>query len=275
MRLLHRVPGPPLDEFVALIWACENEPARRAFERILPTGTADLIVNLKEDEVRRYFPGQGNRCQRTSGTVLVGVSTRHQVIDTAEQERVVGACFRPGGALAFFRQPAHETRDTDISLHALWDRAAESRLRERLLESESLERQLDTMERTLVEMWRPVEPHPAVAFALRELARRPQAMTVTAVGEATGLSAKRFIERFKREVGMSPKKYVRILRFRQAVGLAHGSARVEWARLALDCGYYDQSHFVHDFREFAGVTPAAYQRGKTGFENHVKFLQDD
>jgi len=48
MLYLHRVPAPPLDAFIASIWFCQNEPRPFALERVLPSGAAQLIVNLKE-----------------------------------------------------------------------------------------------------------------------------------------------------------------------------------------------------------------------------------
>ena len=97
--------------------------------------------------------------------------------------------------------------------------------------------------------------------------------SVAAVTDAIGLSAKRFIERFKIEVGMTPKRYCRIRRFQRAVTMASRGCHVEWTQVALDCGYFDQAHFIHDFRSFAGLTPTAYQSARTSFQNHVKFLQ--
>jgi AraC-like DNA-binding protein len=134
---------------------------------------------------------------------------------------------------------------------------------------------LDTMERALREIFRPSTVHPAVACALDEFAHRPHAANVSAVTSMTGLSPKRFIERFKAAVGVAPKQYCRILRFQQALAHAENGRRVDWTRIAMDSGYFDQAHFIHDFRSFAGLTPTGYQADRTQFRNHVKFLQSD
>ena len=63
MLYLQRIPGPPLDSFVAAIWFCENNPGPLALERVLPNGSAQLIVNLKEDQTRIYRPARGYACR--------------------------------------------------------------------------------------------------------------------------------------------------------------------------------------------------------------------
>jgi AraC-like DNA-binding protein len=271
----HRVPRPPLAQFIELIWLYENDPRPHTFERILPTGAAQLIVNLKEDQTRLYTPERGNQCETTSGTVLSGVHSRSCVIDTAEQEYVLGVSFRPGGTTPFLNVPTHEMRDVHIPLDLLWGRGCAATLRERLLEARDPDAKLDVMEDALTEMWRPPGLHPAVAYALDTFGRRPLTTSVKAVTDVIGLSAKRFIERFKNEVGLTPKRYCRILRFQQAVRRAHRCPHVDWSQVAVDCGYFDQAHFIHDFRSFAGLTPTGYQAAQTEFHNHVKFLQSD
>ena len=83
MLYRHRVSHPPLDAYVESIWLFQTDPRPLALERILPTGAAQLIVNLQEDQTRSYDPDAPNRCVTTAGTVLSGVSSRFQIIDTS------------------------------------------------------------------------------------------------------------------------------------------------------------------------------------------------
>jgi AraC-like DNA-binding protein len=275
MDFSHRVPRPPFDAFIDSIWVYRCEPRPHAFERVLPTGAAQLIVNLKEDETRLYDPERPGRCLTTGGTVLSGVQSRYRVIDTSEQEFVAGVAFKAGGTVPFVGAPACEISDANVPLDDLWGSSRTAMLRERLLECDDLDAVLDAFEAALREAWIPARVHTAVAFALAAFDRRPVTTRISAVTDAVGLSAKRFIERFKRDVGVTPKRYCRIRRFQKAVTQAHRGADVDWAHVALDCGYFDQAHFIHDFRAFAGITPAGYHAARTSFQNHVKFLQSD
>lgn len=274
MRLFHRVPAPPLDRFIDAIWVCESEPRPPALERILPTGSAQLIVNLKEDQTRGY-DANGVVCEVRPGTVLTGLATRFQIIDTAEQEQVMGVCFRPGGTVPFFAFPVHEICNQGASLEVLWSPHRTSLLRDELLSTPTPLGKLDVMARALRAAWRGRALHPAVQFALCAFRTRPSMPTITAVTDAIALSPKRFIERFKADVGLTPKRYCRLLRFQRAVRHAHLATAVDWTHLALACGYFDQAHFNHDFRAFSGITPTAYQAARTPFHNHVNFLQSE
>lgn len=271
----HRIPRAPLDAFIASVWVFRDDARYHALERVLPTGAAQLIINLKEDRTRLSDPESPHRCVSSAGTILAGVRCGYQIIDTSEQEYVAGVAFRPGGAGAFVRGRADETRDADTPLELLWGRQRTADLREQLLECPDPIAQLDTIEHALMAMLRPTRVHPAIEFALTSFNRVPVITNIGAVTAATGMSAKRFIERFKAQVGVSPKRYCRIRRFQQALGCAHRRRHVDWAQLAADCGYYDQAHFVHEFRSFTGLTPTKYLASRTAFQNHVKFLQDE
>jgi AraC-like DNA-binding protein len=88
-----------------------------------------------------------------------------------------------------------------------------------------------------------------------------------------GLSARRFIDVFGGEVGLTPKLFCRVRRFQKVLrGVAHGR-RADWAAVAADCGYFDQAHFIHDFRAFSGLSPTAYLTQRTEHLNHVPIIE--
>ena len=87
-----------------------------------------------------------------------------------------------------------------------------------------------------------------------------------------GYSQRHFNQLFADEVGLTPKRFLRVRRFQRVIASVAGRESVDWADLALRCGYYDQSHFVHDFRSFSGLTPAAYLSHRTPHLNHLPVL---
>ena len=268
---LNRRPAPPLDASVSAVWYFKSAPRPFGFERVLPKGRAQLVVNLKEDRTRTYT--ERGACIVAPGAVVSGLGPQFEIIDTDEQEHVVGVVFKPGGTAGFFRDSAYAMRGRDVPLEALWGVAGTALLREALLEAATPEAALDVLEQALRQARHGRETHPAVAFALARFDRQPEVARVGAVTDTIGMSAKRFIERFKAEVGLTPKQYCRLQRFQRAVTAAHADADLDWSDVALACGYFDQAHFIHDFREFSGLTPGAYRSGRTVFPNHVTFLQ--
>jgi AraC-like DNA-binding protein len=278
MEFISRRPAAPLDDWVDLVWLCRGNERDvrqpRALERVLPSGAAQLIVNLAEDETRIYEESpSGLLCQRSPGSILSGLRTRYQVIDTDEQAFVAGVVFRPGGTVPFVPAPALDLSDADVPLESLWGRQRDRLLREQLLSARDPQSTLDVLEAALLDSRREKAAHPAVGYALSEFRAHPSIARVRAVTDAIGLSPKRFIERFKADVGVTPKRYCRLLRFQRVVTRAHRDAPADWAELALACGYFDQAHLIHDFRAFSGLTPTAYEARRTGFQNHVTFLQ--
>jgi AraC-like DNA-binding protein len=96
--------------------------------------------------------------------------------------------------------------------------------------------------------------------------------TIAAVSEQVGLSAKRFIQVFRNETGFTPKVFCRIRRFQQALDRMEGRKSVEWSGVAQGAGYFDQAHFIHDFRAFSGINPSTYLIHQTPHRNHVPLV---
>jgi len=264
MKFVTYRPPPPLGRFVYL-WSWEAPETPDGLDRILPKGTMGIILNLAEDEVRWYDAGDERRCRRDSGSVLVGPYADHFVIDKAEQRFVMGAEFAPGGAAPFFAPPASALVGQHVALDALWGREADF-LRERVLAARTAEERLRIFASVLVDrLARPLETHPAVEYAL---ARFAEDTPVAAVSDRLGMSPARFIRTFSDTVGLTPKRYLRVRRFQNALASLAAATSPSLADLGLSCGYYDQAHFIHDFRAFAGMTPTEYLACPRDY-NHV------
>jgi AraC-like DNA-binding protein len=263
-------PARPLGDFVERLWHFSDAPPH-AKERIVPSGTVEIVINLREDELRIYDATDPGCCRRFSGTVVSGAYSGCFVIDTLEHASIIGAHFRPGGAFPFFGMPISELADRHVGLETLWGAAAPE-LRERLCAAVTPAERFVLLEKTLASrLCRALERHYSVRFALDAFGQAGSVPRVGRVAQDIGLSRRRFIEVFKQEVGMAPKMFCRVRRFQQALALTRRETEPDWAQLAPECGYFDQSHFIQDFRAFSGLTPTQYvrQRSERVLENHV------
>jgi AraC-like DNA-binding protein len=182
---------------------------------------------------------------------------------------VVGVHFKPGGAFPFLGVPAGELRNAQVPLDALWGRQARE-LTEQILGATTMAARFRVLEQSLLaKAGGQLDRHRAVDFALKALVPGPAAPTIAEVTNQIGLSARQFIQIFADQVGLTPKLYCRVRRFQKALTLIGKVQKVEWASVAYTCGYYDQAHFIGEFRDFSGLTPTEYLRIRGEHLNHV------
>ena len=250
-------PQAPLSDFIDCIWYWDGYVQPHSRERLLPDGSISLVFDLSRDS--------GD----TAEDVLTGARTTSFVLETSKMFATLGVHFKPGGAFPFLRFPAHELSEQSVPLDAVFGSAVRG-LRDRILEPSTPRQKFRIVEQWLTGLaGRSLQRHPAVEFALHHFESCTTPNIVSKVTERLGFSHRYFIEKFNSEVGLTPKRYSRVRRFQRvlaAVGVRH---EVDWADLALDCGYYDQSHFVRDFKTFSSLTPEEYLRSCNPHRNHV------
>jgi AraC-like DNA-binding protein len=257
-------PGYPLSQLVDDLWIYDGYTARHQRERIVPSGTFEMVFNLRDDELRIYDPTHPEQCRRFTGSVVSGPYSTCFMSDTLEEASIMGVHFRPGGALPFLGRPAGELGDTHVDLQAIWGRVA-GELREQLCAARTAPQRFRLLERLLKRLLagrlagRPTH-HGAVDIALRLIMTTRGRMRVRDIAKAVDLSERRLTDIFRNEVGLTPKVFNRIQRFQAALALARETPRPAWAELAIACGYFDQSHLIQDFVQFSGCTPADYVR---------------
>lgn len=260
MLYLSYTPCAPLNEFVARMWLVSDGQSARQ-ERILPGGTIELVINLRDDRVRIDGTSDDAHAKTLSGVVVSGTYSNAFIIDARQHAAMMGVHFRPGGGVAVLGVPSVEFANTHVDLSAVWGEAAARELRERLCMAATHHARFQYLEAALIERLRsPLRPHPAVLFALRRFTTPAPRTSVREVARQVGLSHRRFLTIFEAAVGLSPKVFCRIRRFQHVHAWAKRTGHIDWAQLALECGFYDQSHLTNEFRKLAGLTPTEYRR---------------
>lgn len=211
--------------------------------RRLPDGETELMVS---------YGSAGSRAQ------LIGTRTRALDKATELGASAILVRFRLGAAHAFFGRPMSELTDLILPVGELWKehemqplQAAESELQLVAAVTEVLQSRLTG----------PYEPAPtrSVRRALAHIAQARVLPRVPELATQIGVSERQLRRRFDQVLGMSPKHYLRVVRFQRALRMARSTRhKPNWAALAEACGYFDQAHLIADFREMAGVTPSVF-----------------
>jgi len=285
-----RAPCPALAPFVRSIWispgqtprspAAQDRGTRRdpgestdagpwSREHLLPTGEMHLAIRLSEPPLR-VFADARDRVGRTLAHALVnGMRSAHYIRDISTPALTIGAQLRPGAAGVLFGVDAKELAGRHTALEDLWGAQAAD-LRERLIAAGDAQARLALFESALFARLRRLHGlHPAVAAALVHFGASD---CVSDAVRASGYSHRRFATLFEHAVGLSPKRWCRVQRFRQVLAdLSHDPSRA-WSDLAIDAGFSDQSHFNREFRAFAGMTPETWRRSAPRSAHHVAIL---
>src|SRR5262245_56277094 len=149
-------------------------------------------------------------------------------------------------AYPFFPLPMNEMADRVVDADLLWGRNF-AHLREHLHEIRDIDLKFAAAERFLLKHFqKKFNLNPAVEYALREIIRSPDQLNLGRVSDKIGYSQKHFISMFKQQVGVTPKAYLKIMRFQKAIVEIEAAGDVDWTGISLDCGFYDQALFIHD-----------------------------
>lgn len=243
------LPPPALRRWIRAFTYWEGGPRADGRSPKTASRAPSLQIDVYDDELRWY---EGNRVHTLGGLALGGVQSRPFAID-AWQPRLVRVLFRPGGTLPFFGIAPADLADTQVSPP---DR---SYLRERLAAMKTPDAAFDLLGRMLTAAATERTVHPAVAHVLA-IAEEGGDLTVPRLAAAAEVSPKRLIRLFTADVGITPKRYLQLVRFERVRAAVRDRSSVDWTRVAAAFGYFDQSHLIRDFHEFAGTTPGAARR---------------
>ena len=258
MRVQLLQPPPPLDRYVELLTWYEGYMPDYAYERLLPQGVVELVIDLTEPPKFIYDNDTLAPAQTCRKAWVAGLRHEFITISAVPGSSMLVIRFREGMAHAALHLPLGVLRNQVLDADLLLNPAI-ARLREQLLNAPSPEAKFEFALAFLSERIRQrPDIHPAVAFSVQKILANPAQVTIDELARRAGWSHKHLIAQFDRFVGVSPKEFVRITRFQKAVSAIGTHATVDWMRLLHECGYYDQAHFIKDFKRFSGLSPEKY-----------------
>ena len=212
---------------------------------------------------RRYCPdGIWRRNSPDAGGNVIGPRTFAGPPFVPERAESVGAYFGVGAVIP--GASAIELENRAVAVEDLWGADAR-RLMDELSSLRGETARLDRLESALVERMSarrqrqtPVDLVGVAAWMVQNRGQLP----IERIADEAGLSRRHFTRVFRENLGVGPKMFGELLRFRSALGCIACGEKIEWALAAVECGYTDQSHMIAEFRRFAGLTPASLIRGR-------------
>ncbi|KXJ98270.1 MAG: AraC family transcriptional regulator [Acidobacteria bacterium OLB17] len=263
------IPRPPLDRFVSVIIYFRDVLHDHNFDRFLPNGDTEIVIDLNDAPQFIYDNHSLKEIQACNRVWASGFRTEPITIPAGNSAEMMVVTFKKGLAASFFPFPMQEIADSVVDADLVWGMDF-GWLRERLLAQPEIPKRFSLVETFLLSKFRSrLFIDPCVSFAVNEMTERPYAISIGRMNEKIGYSQKHFTDLFRKAVGVTPKAYLKIMRFQKAITAIDTAGDIDWRDIALSCGFYDQSHFINDFKHFSGFKPEAYAAIRTHYQNYI------
>jgi AraC-like DNA-binding protein len=241
--------------------------------RLAPFVARFTIVEARDEVTRVLLPEQGLTlgvrfagaaslvsaagATRVADAAISGVQGAVRRMRTHAGGGIVLAMFRPAAAARMFAAPLHELFGQTLALDVLVARVEVARLAAQVGDAPDHAGRVAVLEAFLApRLTAPADP--IVAAAVRAIEGTRGRVRISALADALGLSQDPLEKRFRRAVGASPKQLASLVRVRHAI--TAGTAGAPWSRVAHEAGYFDQSHFIREFRAVTGEAPTRFFR---------------
>ena len=226
-------------------------PGTETNERVVPDGAVRLVFNIGSAPSVEPLAGRPAEAIGASATPVV-VTLRGRV-------EGLSITLRPGAAAALLGIPAGEFAEKTVALEDIW-RGECAQLREQLAEADDDEARVERLQAALHQQLvnRDASLHLGAAHAARIIAVSGGRARLAEVAAAIGVGERRLQQLFYAHVGLSPRTWSRLARLHACIRQLREAAPAPWADVAVDGGFYDQSHLVNEFRALCGLTPTEF-----------------
>jgi AraC-like DNA-binding protein len=269
MQLL---PSPNLSTIVKHFLILESGANGMLNHRLFPDGNPGMVFHYGDPFIQSFENGAAP--VKHPGSFVYGQISRFHNIISAGRIGMLVVVFEPYGAYSLLGIPAHELNDAIISLQHLWGREAVE-LEEQLLNAPGNMIRIGLVEKFLMhKLNKSIEPDPIMKKAIQAINRYHGLMPMTQLTTLLQSTERDLERKFRRQVGMSPKYFSGIIRLQHFIKLLQQpSPNENLTTIAYECGYYDQSHSIREFKKNVGITPRQYTAATNLLAvNFIQFL---
>ena len=263
------IPVPPLNQFIESFVYYKDHHPLHSVERFLPDGNVYVVIDLTDYPKFIYDNNTLKEIQSCRNVWFSGIRNHYITIPSGRDSEMFIINFHKGKAYPFVEMPMNELTDYVVDGELVMSNEILN-MRETLLALNSPKQKFIYAEQYLsMAFARKLQVNPFIDYSVKLILQSPQQLSITHLSEKVGFSQKHFIKIFKEHVGVTPKTFLRIIRFQKAVYEIEATRTANWTSIAHDSGYYDQAHFINDFKEFSGFTPYQFLNMKSSFTNYV------
>jgi len=241
------LPSEYLQPYISCYWTMTSdiELEEPISHRVIPDGCVDIIFDLNEHSYQK-------------AASIVGTMTKPILAELKSRINYLAIRFLPGGFLHFFDNPAYDFTDRIIPLEMISGKK-EHYLTERLFGENHTKNKIKLLESHFGKLlMRNTRNDPAVTTALYNIVKHKGNIRISQLSKIANSSQRQLCRKFNKWIGTSPQSFCRIIRFQSILRMLPHRSRCNLLSIALDGGYYDQAHFIHEFSSYYGLNPSEF-----------------
>ncbi|MCF8359270.1 MAG: helix-turn-helix transcriptional regulator [Prolixibacteraceae bacterium] len=222
-------------------------------ERVYPCGYATMVFHYGSPS---KFQKKNSSKYIEPNLVLCGQQTNYYDLSLSGKTGMIIIVFRPHGVKSFFNFPVTELLNENLFLQDLANNEA-NELEDKLFNSPNNKQRIIHLENFLIKRLNHSDDFERVEHAIKIIENCKGQIKAQDIAHDVCLGIKQFERTFSKYVGVNPKKFASIIRLQNVIQMKSTNKKSMF-QLAYDNGYYDQSHFIHDFKSLTGLTPKAF-----------------
>jgi AraC-like DNA-binding protein len=257
MRFQIIQPSGILARFIKYYWVMEKSPFEGdVCERVIPTGNIDLMFHYRNCfNVKR----NDNSTFKQANSFISGISNSYADVTTNGETGMICVTFLPYGACHFFNFPLIEIENENVNLDCIFGNEPKE-IEEQLCGAQSLTERVSIIENFLISKLNPTVKRDWILIksGIELINQSKGQISAVTLSEKLCVTSKTLERKFSAMVGKTPKQFIKIVRFQNILNMFSASTELILTEMAYMNGYFDQAHFIKDFKSFSGLTPKDY-----------------